>query len=288
MDRAAVETRVFGILRWVVITVLIVVTLFPFLYMLLLSLRPIEEVLQNPGKLWVGPAEWTVTTYQEVLTPAGSGGQGFLRFLANSAIVSIAATALTLLVSIPGAYAVSRLRFTGRRQVHFLFLSVYLFPSILLAIPLFVLFTRLGLRGSLAGLTIVYIAQTVPVSIYMLRNYLSTIPASLEEAAAVDGYTRLQTLRKVILPLAAPAVMANALYVFMIAWNEFLFALLFLVEDRSDWTVSLGLAQLSGGIEVSKTVLMAGSVVLTLPIVVLFFAAERLLTEGLTAGADKG
>jgi multiple sugar transport system permease protein len=288
MDRAAFETRLFAVLRRVIIAVLIVVTLFPFLYMLLLSLRPIEEVLQNPGKLWLAPAEWTVTTYEQVLTPTGSGGQGFLRFLGNSAMVSIAATALTLLVSIPGAYAVSRLRFTGRRQVHFLFLSVYLFPSILLAIPLFVLFTRLGLRGSLGGLTIVYIAQTVPVSIYMLRNYLATIPQSLEEAAAVDGYSRLQTIRKVILPLAAPAVMANALYVFMIAWNEFLFALLFLVEDRSDWTVSLGLAQLSGGIEVSKTVLMAGSVVLTVPIVILFFAAERLLTEGLTAGADKG
>ena len=166
--------------------------------------------------------------------------------------MSVAATVLTLLVSIPGAYAVSRLRFVGRRQVHFLFLAVYLFPAILLAIPLFVLFTRLGLRGSLVGLTIVYIAQTVPVSIYMLRNYLSTIPVSLEEAAAVDGYTRLQTIRKVILPLAAPAVMATALYVFMIAWNEFLFALLFLVEDRADWTVSLGLAQLSGGIEVQQ------------------------------------
>jgi multiple sugar transport system permease protein len=288
MDRYTFEKRLFGVLRWVVIAVLVVVTLFPFYYMLLLSVRPIEEVLANPGRIWSAPAEWTINTYQEVLTPAGSGGQGFLRFLANSAIVSVAATALTLLVSIPGAYAVSRLRFTGRRQVHFLFLAVYLFPSILLAIPLFVLFTRLGLRGSLAGLTIVYIAQTVPVSIYMLRNYLSTIPESLEEAAAVDGYTRMQTIRKVVLPLAAPAVMANALYVFMIAWNEFLFALLFLVEDRADWTVSLGLAQLSGGIEVSKTVLMAGSVVLTLPIVIIFFAAERLLTEGLTAGADKG
>jgi len=288
MDRATAETKVFGALRWVVIVVLIVVTLFPFYYMLLLSLRPIDEVLQNPGRIWAGPAEWTVTTYRQVLTSVDDGGQGFVRFLTNSAIVSVAATMLTLLVSIPGAYAVSRLRFAGRRQVHFLFLSVYLFPSILLAIPLFVLFTRLGLRGSLGGLTIVYIAQTVPVSIYMLRNYLSTIPESLEEAAAVDGYSRLQTIRKIVLPLAAPAVMANALYVFMIAWNEYLFALLFLVENRADWTVSLGLAQLSGGIEVSKTVLMAGSVVLTLPIVVLFFAAERLLTEGLTAGADKG
>ncbi|WP_229073166.1 carbohydrate ABC transporter permease [Actinoplanes sp. DH11] len=286
-DRATIEARVLGVLRPVVIIVLLVATIFPFLYMLLLSVRPIEQLLQDPGQLWVPPSEWTIGTYQEVLTSVSDGGQGFLRFLANSAIVSLAATALTLLVSIPGAYAVSRLRFTGRRQVHFLFLSVYLFPSILLAIPLFVLFTRLGLRGSLGGLTIVYIAQTVPVSIYMLRNYLSTIPESLEEAAAVDGYSRLQTLRKIILPLAAPAVMANALYVFMIAWNEFLFALLFLVEDRADWTVSLGLAQLSGGIEVSKTVLMAGSVVLTLPIVIIFFAAERLLTEGLTAGAEK-
>jgi multiple sugar transport system permease protein len=288
MDRATAERRIFGVLRWVVIGIMIAVTLFPFYYMLLLSLRPIEEVLQNPGQIWAGPAEWTVSTYHQVLTSVEDGGQGFLKFLTNSALVSIAATILTLLVSIPGAYAVTRLQFVGRRQVHFLFLSVYLFPAILLAIPLFVLFTRLGLRGSLFGLTIVYIAQTVPVSIYMLRNYLATIPVSLEEAAAVDGFSRLQTIRKVILPLAAPAVMATGLYVFMIAWNEFLFALLFLVEDRADWTVSLGLAQLSGGIEVSKTVLMAGSVVLTLPIVLLFFAAERLLTEGLTAGADKG
>jgi multiple sugar transport system permease protein len=288
MDRAIIETRVLRVLRWVVIAVLIVVTVFPFLYMLLLSIRPIDELLQNPGRIWAGPAEWTVQTYREVLKSTERGGQGFVRFLTNSAIVATAATLLTLLVSIPGAYAVSRLQFVGRRQVHFLFLAVYLFPSILLAIPLFVLFTRLGLRDSLPGLTIVYIAQTVPVSIYMLRNYLSTIPESLEEAAAVDGYSRLQIIRKIVLPLAAPAVMANALYVFMIAWNEFLFALLFLIEDRSKWTVSLGLAQLSGGIEVSKTVLMAGSVVLTLPIVVLFFAAERLLTEGLTAGAEKG
>jgi multiple sugar transport system permease protein len=287
-DRATVENRVFGVLRWVVIAGLILTTLFPFYYMVMLSLRPIDEVLQNPGRLWVGPAEWTVDTYREVLTSVADGGQGFLSLLGNSGMVSVAAVALTLLISIPGAYAVSRLRFVGRRQVHFLFLAVYLFPSILLAIPLFTLFTRLGLRGSLGGLTVVYIAQTVPVSIYMLRNYLSTIPESIEEAAAMDGYSRLQTLRKVILPLAMPAVMANALYVFMIAWNEFLFALLFLVEDRADWTVSLGLAQLSGGIEVPKTVLMAGSVVLTVPIMIVFFAAERMLTEGLTAGADKG
>src|SRR4029453_3158484 len=132
-----------------------------------------DQLLQNPGQIWAGPAEWTVQTYQEVLTSTDDGGQGFLRFLTNSAIVATAATLLTLLVSIPGAYAVTRLQFVGRRQVHFLFLAVYLFPAILLAIPLFVLFTRLGLRDSLPGLTIVYIAQTPPSPIYIHRNPLS-------------------------------------------------------------------------------------------------------------------
>jgi multiple sugar transport system permease protein len=195
---------------------------------------------------------------------------------------------VTLLFAIPGSYAVSRLRFFGRRQVSGMFLAVYLFPSILLAVPLFAFFTRVGLRGSLSALVIVYVSQTVAVSIYMLRNYFETIPVSLEEAAALDGLSRLGILRRISLPLAMPAVMANALFVFMIAWNEFLFALLFLVENRERWTVSLGLSQLAGSIEIPTTVLMAGSVVLTLPIVVLFFASERLLAEGLTAGADKG
>ncbi|MEU3624916.1 transporter [Amycolatopsis coloradensis] len=288
MNRDAIETRIFGVLRWVVLAALALMTLFPFYYMVLLSIRPIEDLLRDPGALWVSVADWTTATYEEVLVSQESGGQGMLALLVNSALVSVGTVLLTLAVSIPGAYAVTRLRFTGHRQVHFLFLAVYLFPAILLAVPLFVLFTKLGLRDSLIGLTIVYIAQTIPVSIYMLRNYLSTIPESVEEAAAIDGCSRGQVLWRVTVPLAAPAIMANALYVFMIAWNEFLFALLFLVADRSKWTVSLGLAQLSGGIEVPKTVLMAGSVLLTVPIVLLFYAAQRMLTEGLTSGADKG
>jgi multiple sugar transport system permease protein len=110
----------------------------------------------------------------------------------------------------------------------------------------------------------------------------------LEEAAAIDGCTRLGIMRRISLPLAMPAIVANGLFVFMIAWNEFLFALLFLIESRDRWTVSLGLSQLAGSIEVPTTVLMAGSVIITLPIITIFFAAERLLTEGLTAGAEKG
>ena len=245
------------------------------------------DLALDPGALWP-PRGVSLDAFRQVLRGVDDGGQGFLTFLRNSGVIAIGTVAVTLLVSILGAYAISRLQFFGRRQVNFLFLAVYLFPAILLAIPLFVLFTRIGLRGSLFGLLLVYISQTVPVTIYMLRNYFVTVPVSLEEAAALDGASRLQIIRKVSLPLAMPAIMATGLFVFMIAWNEFLFALLFLVEDRGRWTVSLGLSQLAGSIEVAKTVLMAGSVILTVPIIVLFFATERLLVEGLTSGAEKG
>jgi multiple sugar transport system permease protein len=287
-NRNTVEVRVLGVLRWAVIVGLMLFTLFPFYYMVLLSFRDLSSLVQDPGRLLPTLSELTADTYRNVLAATESGGQGFLRFMANSGLIALGTVVLTLAFAIPGAYAVARLEFPGHRQVSVLFLSVYLFPSILLAVPLFVFFTRIGLRGSLAALLLVYVSQTVAVSIYMLRNYFQTVPASIEEAAAVDGASRATIMRKITLPLAMPAILANGLFVLMIAWNEFLFALLFLVENRPRWTVSLGLSQLAGSIEIPTTVLMAGSVILTLPIVVLFFAGERLLTGGLTAGAEKG
>lgn len=288
LSRAQFEERFFGVLRWVVIAFLAAITIVPFYYMLMLSVKPIDALLLDPGNLWVSAKDFTLATYESVLKPTSEGGQGFLGMLLNSALVAVATVLLTLAAAVPGAYAVSRLKFFGNRHVSALFLAVYLFPATLLAVPLFVMFAKMGLSGSLVGLAVVYIAQTVPVSIYMLKNYFVTIPFSIEEAAAIDGASRLQTVRRIILPLALPTLMATGLYVFMIAWNEFLFALLFLAAEPDKWTVSLGLQQLANGIEVSKTVLMAGSVVLTIPVVLLFFAAERLLTEGLTSGADKG
>ena len=287
LSREVVETRILGVLKWITIAFFLVATLFPFYYMVELSIRSIEDVALDPGSLWP-PRGASLSAFGQVLRSVEDGGQGFLIFLRNSGLVALASVAVTLVVSILGAYAIARLQFFGRRQVHFLFLAVYLFPAILLAIPLFVFFTRIGLRGSLFGLVLVYTSQIVPVTIHMLRNYFETIPEGLEEAAALDGAGRLTIIRKVSLPLAMPAIMATSLFVFMIAWNEFLFALLFLVENRENWTVSLGLSQLAGSVEVAKTTLMAGSVILTIPIIVLFFATERLLVEGLTAGAEKG
>ena len=288
MSRIVVQKRTFGALRWILIAVLVIATVFPFYYMVELSLVPIEQVLLHPERLWIPIQNFTLKTYAEVLKPQEDGGQGFAGFMLNSGIVAIATAAITLLIAILGSYAVSRLKFFGRRQVSALFLAVYLFPVIIIAIPLFVGFSALGIRESLFGLTIVYIAQTIPVSIHMLRSYLKSIPESVEEAAMVDGAGRLRILWKITVPLAMPSIISTGLYVFMIAWNEFLFALLFLAADRNLWTVSLGLSQLSNGIEVSKTVLMAGSVLLTIPIIVLYGLTERSLTEGLTSGADKG
>jgi multiple sugar transport system permease protein len=287
-NRDAVERRALGVLRPATIAFLLLICLFPFFYMLLLSFRPLDAVLQDPGALWPSDGEIDLGTYGDVLRSTDDGGSGFLTFMKNSFLVAIGTVVLTLLVSIPGAYAVSRLEFFGRRQIGAVFLGVYFFPAILLAIPLFVFFTRIQQRGTLTGLVVVYVAQVAAVSIYMLRNYFDTIPASLEEAAAIDGCTRVQAMRHISLPLAMPAIASNALFIFMIAWNEFLFALLFLVEKPENWTVSLGLSQLAGSREVPTTVLMAGSVILTVPILVLFFLSERWLAGGLTAGAEKG
>jgi multiple sugar transport system permease protein len=286
-NRYAIEVRALKIVRPLGIAFFVLITVFPFYYMVLLSMRDLSTVIESPGSIIVGLGELSVDAYERVLKPTGSGGEGFLRFLLNSAGLALGTVIVTLAFSILGAYAVARLEFFGRRHVHFLFLAVYLFPAILLAIPLFVAFSRLGLRGELPPLVIVYVAQTLPLSIYMLRNYFETVPVSLEEAAEVDGATRFQILRKITLPLAVPAIAATGLFVFMVAWNEFLFALLFLVEERNNWTVSLGVSQLQT-IETPATTLMAGSVILTLPIIVLFLFAERLMTEGLTRGAEKG
>jgi len=288
MSSATAERRVVGALRWASIAFFMAITVLPLAYMVALSFSDIADLLQDP--LDVLPT-WEevrgLATFRQVLAPVEEDGQGFTVFLRNSAVVAVASVIVTVGLGTLAAYAAARLQFFGRRQISLVIVLVYLFPAIVLAIPLFVLFSRIGLRTSLLGLVIVYLAQTIPVALYMLRTYFLTVPEELEESARVDGASRIGTLRHVTLPLAAPALASVSLYVFMIAWNEFLFALLFLVGDRDLWTLSLGLQQLNSA-EVPATVLMAGSVLISVPIVLFFFVAERFLTEGLTAGGVKG
>lgn len=288
MTRDEFENRFFGIVKWISIVFFFIITAFPLLYMISLSFKPISELLREPARFLPSWSDITsFETYRQVLRPVEEGGQGFVTFIRNSFLIAITTMVVTTGLAILGAYAVARLKFKGSRLVTSLILLVYLFPAVVLAIPLFVLFTRLGLRSSLFGLIIVYLAQTIPVALYMLRSYFQTVPISLEEAGLIDGLSRGGVIRKITLPLSAPAIASVALYVFMIGWNEFLFALLFVSDNRELWTLSLGVNQLDTT-EVPRTLLMAGSVIITVPVIFLFFFAERYLTEGLAAGGVKG
>ena len=293
MSREEFELLFVGkILRWVAIVFFFVICAFPLYYMILLSFRSIQSLLTNPGSLlpdW--ETMWPPTAYIQVLKPRSQGGQGFLLFIRNSGLVSLAATAITLAVCVVAAYAATRLQFRGKGAVNWGLLLVYMVPAIVLAIPLFVIYSALGLRTTvpsrLTAITVVYLTATLPVAIYMLRGYFTTIPVDMEEAAMIDGCSRLRTIWTIVIPLSMPAIAAAGLYVFMIAWNEYLYALLFLLDNPNSWTLSLGLNQLDSQ-EVPRTMLMAGSVIITLPVVILFIVFERFMTGGLTAGGVKG
>jgi multiple sugar transport system permease protein len=277
-----------AVLKWGSIAFFVIITAFPLLYMISLSFKDIAEVLRNPADFFPSFAELSsLETYRDVLRPVDQGGRGFLLLLRNSGLVALSTVVITVSAGTLAAYAAARLRFFGKRAVNLGMVLVYLFPAIVMAIPLFVLFSAIGLRDSLVGLTIVYLAQTIPVALYMLRSYFVTVPVEVEESALIDGCSRLAVIWRIVLPLAAPALAAVSLYVFMIAWNEFLYALLFITQSPELWTLPLGLQQLDSQ-EIPRTVLMAGAVVISLPVIVLFFVAERWLVEGLTAGSVKG
>lgn len=272
--------------RVVLIAVALLFAIGPVLYGFLLSVRPFSSIVQAPLDLLPSFDELDFSGYTTAMLDPDQGGFGLGRFVLNSLLVGLGTVVLSILVSILGAYAAARLRYRGRRGMNAIILAVYLFPGIVLSVPLFVLLARAGLTGSLVGLFLVYVATTVPVSIYMLRNYFQALPESVEEAAIVDGASLPQMLRRVVLPIALPGVVATSIYVFMIAWNEYFYALLFLVRDRAQWTAPLGISQLAD-FNVPVTVLLSGSIAVTIPIVILFFLAQRYLVEGLTAGAEK-
>lgn len=288
MTRAEFEVRLFGVLKWLSVAFFVLISLFPLVYMVALSFKPFAELLVDPGRWWPTLGQViSLDTYRAVLRPVADGGFGFLVFIRNSGIVALVTVVTTLTFGILSAYAVARLDFFGRKAISVGIILVYLFPIVVVAIPLFLMFSRIGIRSSLYALMIVYLATTLPVALYMLRGYFQSIPESLEEAGQVDGLSRMGVIRRITIPLSMPAIAAVGLYVFMIAWNEFLFALLFVLDNRELWTLSLGVAQLDSQ-EVPKTMLMAGSVIISIPVIVLFFLAEKFLTEGLTAGGVKG
>jgi len=280
-EREVVYIRVAKGIGFVVFTIIVAL---PFYVMVMTSLKSQQTLLANPLDLSIDFSQGLdglLRSYVELFTQFNFG-----RYLLVSAYVSVATVVLTLLFSVPGAYAVSRLRFPGQAFLARSVLLIYMVPAIVLVIPLYAVFSQLGLRNTLTGLLVVYPATTIPVALYMLQGYFRGLPSELEEAGLMDGLSRVGVILKITLPLSLPALASVSLYVFMIAWNEFLFAFMFL-DNPDIFTLSRGVVSLNSS-EVPRQHLMAGAVIATVPVLVIFLWFERFLVQGLTAGSVKG
>jgi len=258
----------------------LVVILFPFYWMIISSMKGFSELFAYPPRFL--PESFNLSAYWRVLFE-----QGFTQYLKNSFYVASFTAILNLILACLGAYAIARLRFKGKVMMMRSILLVYMFPGILLIIPLFTMLSKIGFIDNLNGLILTYLAQTLPVSLYMLSAYFRTIPEEIEEAGLIDGCSRLEVITKITLPLSVPAMASVGIFTFMIAWNEFLYALVFLY-DSNKFTMPLGLVRLYTSYQTSWDEVMAASVIITIPIVVLFLTFEKYLQQGLTAGGVKG
>ena len=259
------------------------IVLIPFYVMVMTSLKTQQELLLNPLDFSIDLSKGLLLfrSYSELFQDFG-----FARYLWTSFYVSIVTVLVTLAFSIPGAYAVARLRFRGRSAFSRSILLIYMVPMIVLALPIYILFSLTGLRNTILGLVLIYPVTTIPVALYMLQGYFRGLPYEIEEAGLMDGLSRLAVIWKITLPLALPALASVSLYVFMIAWNEFLLAFM-LLDDPLTFTLTRGVASLNSS-EVPRQHLMAGAVISTVPILLIFLFLERFMTKGLTAGSVKG
>ncbi|MBO1078439.1 carbohydrate ABC transporter permease [Roseomonas haemaphysalidis] len=265
---------------YIPVAVLVAVTVLPFLWVVVSSFKTLEELYSLP--LHLLPQHATLANYVNVLYQSN-----IPRYFLNSTIVSLGSTAIGLVFAIPAAYGLARFRFKGNGLLQSFILICHLLPTAALIIPLYVMFGYLRLLNSYVGLILAYLILTLPLSIWMLTGYFRSIPAELEEAAVIDGASRLTVLLRIMLPLSLPGVVVIVLYAFVATWNEFIFALSF-ASDPSVKTLPIGVAEFTTSTDTDWGAIMAASVIMTLPVAFVFFALQRLFVGGLLAGAVKG
>jgi multiple sugar transport system permease protein len=254
---------------------------FPLLWLMSASVKSSGEL--NSLTVSLLPDEWHWENYTEALEK-----QGLIRSAGNSLIVALASTALAVLIAVPAAYVLARLR--GKLRVAGVgwILVSQVFPVVLIILPLFLILRTLGLADNLAGLTLVHTTYMLPFALWMLQGYVAAIPVELEEAGAMDGASRLTVLRTIVFPLLAPGVVATAMFSFVSSWNEFFFALV-LLQTPENYTLPITLNMFVGGEgKVALGPLAAGAVLAAIPSIVFFSILRRKLTSGLMAGAVKG
>jgi multiple sugar transport system permease protein len=276
----AAAARLQSAVAYAILLVLLVVVLFPFYWMAVSSLKGEDQMRSLESMFWPRPA--VLDNYRQLLARTD-----FVAWYGNSAVVSVSSTLLATAVGTIGAYSLARLRFRGRSLFSSAVLITYLVPPSILFIPLYAEMRTLGLADSLAGLIAAYPSFTVPFVTWLLMGYFESIPEELEEAAMIDGATRLGAFVRVVLPLAAPGVLAAALFAFTQAWNEFLYALVFITDVKLR-TLPVGLSTFITGDVYGWGYLMAGAVLTTLPVIAAYAYLQRYMVEGLTAGSVKG
>lgn len=268
--------------------IVLVVTLcsfsvFPFLWMISTSLKPAEEIYTyDPSFV---PKDATMEGYVAMFTEK-TRTINFPQWVLNSAICATSTSAISLLIACTGAYGMSRYRFKGRLALGYVILIAQVLPGSLLLIPLFMVLSNLNLLNSFAGLVVMYVTFAVPFCTWMMKGFFDTISQTLDEAARIDGASELGVFFRIVLPLTTPGIAVTAFFSFVTGWNEFLFASI-CMRDYSKWTLSVGLSSFQGQYTTNWTNLMAGAVIITVPLVVLFLCLQKHLVGGMTAGSVK-
>jgi multiple sugar transport system permease protein len=268
------------VLGWVLLALVLLIALFPVYFMGITAFHP--PTLSFGSKPTLFSVDLTLKAFQDLLRQ-----YPFMNWLRNTFLVSICSTILSVTFSTFAAYSLSRLRYPGRRWLSNGVFLVYLFPSTLLFIPIYILLSDLKMLDNFFGLVAVYLTFTIPFCVWLLKAYFLNIPMELEDAAMVDGATRFQSMVKVVMPLATPGIAAASVYAFTLSWNEYLYAFT-LLSDSDKFTLAPGLTKLIFGDVFLWGLIMAGGVLMSIPVLLIYFFAQRYIVAGLAAGAVKG
>ncbi len=272
---------VFG---WIFLVILLLFAVLPMVWMFLTSIKTQFGALQYPPE-WI-PSTVTLEQYKRLLSPTNDVGREFLGFMLNSIGISAATTVIGVAIAVPAAYAFSRFRFPGRKFLFFAVLVRNMFPAVVFLMPLFIMMRWLDLVNTRTSLVLTYLTFGLPLSIWLLKGFYDNLPVQLEQAARVDGATRFQAFVLIVMPLSSPGIIATAIYSFIIAWNEYVYALTFL-NDESKLTLPVGLQRFFSEYATNWPGLMAASFIMSVPVVVMFLVLQKYFVRALTEGAVK-
>ncbi|WP_020612603.1 carbohydrate ABC transporter permease [Sediminispirochaeta bajacaliforniensis] len=271
-------------LIYIGVIIVLLFTLFPFIWMVSTSFKPAGEVYAYPPRII--PNEPSVAGYKNILFSNGQSNFSFLRWAWNSFVVSLLTTIFSMIIALPGGYALSRYSFKGKQTIGYIILISQVLPGSVMIIPFYFLMGKLHLLNTLFGLALAYITFAVPFCTWMIKGFFNAIPSTLDESAIVEGCNMFQVFSRVILPLTIPGIAVTSVFSFITGWNEYIFASVFM-KSYSKWTLSLGISSFQGQYTTDWSTIMAGSVFIALPIVFLFLVLQKYLISGMTAGAVK-